>query len=167
MDPAHADGAEEAALPLLEESVSIGRRAVHTGRVRIAVSTEAEERFLRETLRGERAEIEHVPLGRELAQGEAAPAMRREPDGTLVIPVVEEVLVVERRLVLREEIRLRIVATEEVQELHVPVRRQVATIERLPADARTMPCTAALNRLRSAWTRGPQTALPFDRLSIR
>jgi hypothetical protein len=28
-------------------------------------------------------------------------------------------------------------------------------------------CTAALNSLRSAWTRGPCTALPFERLSMR
>ncbi len=33
--------------------------------------------------------------------------------------------------------------------------------------ARISRCTAALNSLRSAWTRGPCTALPFERLSMR
>ena len=36
-----------------------------------------------------------------------------------------------------------------------------------PACARIIRCTAALKRVRSAWTRGPHTALPFERLSMR
>ena len=48
------------------------------------------------------------------------------------MPVLEEVLVVERRLVLREEIRMRLVAVDEAVEQPVTVRRQRASVERLP-----------------------------------
>jgi stress response protein YsnF len=95
-------------------------------------SPNTEERLLRETLRTERAEVERVPVGRELAEGEQAPVARREEDGTIVVPVLEEVLVVERRLVLREEIRLRLVPVEEPVEQPVTLRRQRAVVERLP-----------------------------------
>ena len=50
----------------------------------------------------------------------------------MVVPVLEEVLVVERRLVIREEIRMRLVSVEEPVEQPVAVRRQRATVERLP-----------------------------------
>jgi uncharacterized protein (TIGR02271 family) len=122
------------AIPLLEERVSVERRAVETGRVRVAVSTATEAALVRETLRGERVEVERVPVGREVAE---APAVREEEDGAvLVVPVVEEILVVERRLVLREEVRLRRVATAETVEQAIPLRRQTATVERLPAAPR-------------------------------
>ena len=124
------DGA--AVLPLVEEALRVGKRRVETGRVRVSVSTETEERLLRETLRGERAEVERVAVGRELAEGEPAPVARREEDGTVVVPVLEEVLVVERRLVLREEIRLRLVPVEEAVEQPVTLRRQRAVVERSP-----------------------------------
>ncbi len=124
--------ASEAVLPLVEENLRVGKRRVETGRVRVSVSTDIEEQVVRETLRSERTEIERVPVGRELAEGEPAPALRREPDGTVVVPVLEEVLVIERRLVLREEIRMRLVAVEEPVEQPVTVRRQRASVERLP-----------------------------------
>ena len=125
-------GEGAAVLALVEEALRVGKRRVETGRVRVYVSTETEERLLRETLRAERAEVERVPVGRELAEGEQAPVARREEDGTLVVPVLEEVLVVERRLVLREEIRLRLVPVEEPVEQPVTLRRQRAAVERLP-----------------------------------
>lgn len=123
---------QELVLPLVEEALRVGKRRVETGRVRVSVVTEAEERTVREALRTERAEVERVPINRELADGEQAPSARRESDGTVVIPVVEEVLVVERRLVLREEVRLRLVAAEETVEQPVTLRRQRAGVERLP-----------------------------------
>lgn len=123
---------DEVVLPLVEEALRVGKRRVETGRVRVSVATEAEERVVREMLRTERAEVERVAVGRELAEGEPAPAVRREEDGTVVVPVLEEILVVERRLVLREEIRLRLVAAEEAVEQPVTLRRQRAEVERLP-----------------------------------
>ena len=126
------DTAGEVVLPLVEESLLVGKREVETGRVRVSVTTDVQEQVVRETLRSERAEIERVPVGRELADGEPAPALRQEPDGTVVVPVLEEILVVERRLVLREEIRMRLVAVDEAVEQPVTVRRQRASVERLP-----------------------------------
>lgn len=132
MNEAAGGIADETVLPIVEEALRVGKRRVETGRVRVSVSTDVEERVVRETLRSERTEIERVPVGRELADGEPAPSVRQEPDGTVVVPVLEEVLVVEKRLVLREEIRMRLVAVDEAVEQPVSVRRQRASVERLP-----------------------------------
>ena len=118
-------------IPLLEERLLVGRRVVETGRVRIRLSTATEDAVVRETLRSERVEVERVPIGREVA---AAPAVREEEDGAvLIVPVVEEVLVTERRPVLKEELRIRRVSTSSTSEQTVPLRRQTATVELLPA----------------------------------
>jgi stress response protein YsnF len=48
-----------------------------------------------------------------------------------VIPIVEETAVVVKRLVVREEVRLRFAPTERPFEETVEVRRQSATVERV------------------------------------
>jgi stress response protein YsnF len=50
---------------------------------------------------------------------------------TTIIPVVEEILVVEKRLVLVEEIRIRQVATTDEVSIPVTLRKQTATVERI------------------------------------
>ena len=54
----------------------------------------------------------------------------REGD-ILVVPVVEEVLVMEKRLLITEELRIRIVHSHERVEQTVPLRRQRAMVEHL------------------------------------
>lgn len=129
--PAH--DADEIALPLWAEHVTVGRRLVAGDRVAVRRITRHEEHAIDETLRHERVEVERVPIGREV---QAVPEVR--DDGELmVVPVVEEQLVVRRRLVLTEEIRLRRVRSERRHTDTVTIRRQVAEISRIPPAADT------------------------------
>jgi uncharacterized protein (TIGR02271 family) len=132
-------GAEEV-IPLAEEVVRVSKQRVETGRVRVSLTTQTAEEVIRETFRSRRAEIERVPLGHEVTE---APQTRQEGE-VLVVPVVEEVLVVEKRLVLKEEIRLRFIDTETAVEQPVQRRVQHAAVERLPPQdaAATSPGTA-------------------------
>ncbi len=124
----------EVVVPLAEETVAVSEREVETGRVQVALTTELQSVIARETLRGRRVEVERVPIGRTLAEGEALQRSREEGD-TLVVPLVEEMAVVVKRIVLREEVRLRFVATETPFEHEVTVRRQRATVDRTAHDA--------------------------------
>jgi stress response protein YsnF len=124
----------ETVIPLAEESVSISKREVETGQVRVALSTDIEAVIARETLRGCRIEVERMPVNRVLPDGEPAPQSRQEGD-TLVIPVVEEKAVVVKRLVVTEEVRLRFVTTQTPFEEEVSVRRQRATVDRVTPEA--------------------------------
>ena len=119
--------AGEKVLPVVEERALVGVRRVDTGRVRVRVVTETVDEPVTATLAGERVEVTRVPVGREV---DALPAMRVEGDVT-ILPVVEEVLVVERRLVLREEVHLRRVAGTEQVDTTLPLRRQRVVIERM------------------------------------
>jgi stress response protein YsnF len=53
----------------------------------------------------------------------------------MIIPITEEVLVVERRLMLKEELHVRRKRTRISQPQRVTVREEQAEIERIPATA--------------------------------
>ena len=55
----------------------------------------------------------------------------RTEDGVVIVPVMEEVLVVEKRLVLKEELHIRRQVTQENVEVPVTLRKQRAVVERL------------------------------------
>ena len=128
----------ETVIPVAEETITISKRQVEVGQVRVSLTTDVEQMVAREMLRGRKVEVERVAVGRTLAEGETPPQTREDGD-TLIIPVVEEVAVVVKRLVLREEVRLRFVQTEVPFEQEVDVRRQRATVERVAPDAASTP----------------------------
>jgi stress response protein YsnF len=114
-------------VPLFEERASIDKRTVTTGKVRVVTHTETVDELVRAVLEGEEADVVTVELD-QIISG-AAPRIRTE-DGVTIIPVLEEVLVVEKQLVLKREIRIRIRPTSETVEIPVSLRKQRATVER-------------------------------------
>ena len=115
-------------LPLYAEALVVARRTTHST-VRVATVTHEHEQLVDEALTHERVKIEHVPIGRTV---EAVPPIREEGD-TTILPVVEEVVVVERRLVLKEEIRIRRLRSTERHQETVTLRTQDAVITRTEA----------------------------------
>ncbi len=128
VENAHEAKTETLSLALHAEEIAVGRRTVSEGAVRVAAVTREREHLIDEPLTHERVEVERVAIGRAI---DAVPPVREEGDMT-IIPVVEEVIVVERRLVLKEEIHVRRVrVTEHYREI-VTVREQDAVITRIP-----------------------------------
>lgn len=119
-------GSPEVVLPLHEEQASITKQPIVTGRVRISRVTHEHGQLLNEALVREQIEINRTPIGQLI---EAMPPIRQEGD-VIVIPIVEEILVVERRLVLKEEVRVRRVRTSKNYGERVMLRRQEAVVSR-------------------------------------
>ena len=113
-------------IPLVEERVSATKREIETGRVRVHTRVEEREEIVRAELARENVEVERVPMSVEIS---SVPETRQEGDVT-IIPVVEEVLVVTKKLMLVEEIRLRRTRTIEEHARPVTLARQRAEIER-------------------------------------
>jgi len=118
-------------IPLHVEEVSVSRREIKKANVRIALITGTREQLIDEELTHVRVEIERVPIGRTI---EVVPPISHEGDIT-IIPVVEEMVVVERRLVLKEEVRVRRVSTKEQHQETVVLRQQEAVITREDPDS--------------------------------
>jgi uncharacterized protein (TIGR02271 family) len=113
-------------IPVAEEQLFLDKRVVETGRVRVRKVVREREELVDEPLLREEVEVERVPINR-LVDGPAE--VRREGD-TTIIPVYEEVLVVEKRLMLKEEIRVSRRKTEVHQPQHVTTRAEEVIVER-------------------------------------
>ncbi|MGF9758660.1 YsnF/AvaK domain-containing protein [Microvirga sp. 0TCS3.31] len=121
---------ETEVIPLVEEELRIDKRMVTTGKVRVQTRVDVETEMVKATLDGETVEITRVPIDRIV---DRAPEIRTEDDVT-IIPILEEILVVEKRLVLKEELHVHKRRTTEDVEAPVELRKQRAVIERLPVE---------------------------------
>ncbi|MDT7812767.1 MAG: hypothetical protein QOJ42_2683 [Acidobacteriaceae bacterium] len=128
-----ADHSRETVIPLFEEEVSVSRRVVPTSRVQVSRVTHTHEHLVDELLERERVEVERVAIDKPI---DHIPSVREEGD-CLIFPVVEEVLKIERVLVLKEEVRIRRVKGTERYQERVTLRKQEAVVNRLPIDETT------------------------------
>ena len=117
---------EEVRIPIVEERAHISKRVVETERVRVRSIPVEEQVTLREFVKSETVEVTRVPVGREVAE---APMTRTEGDVT-IIPVLEERLVIEKRLFLVEEVHLRRTERTEAIDLDTTLRRTRVDVER-------------------------------------
>jgi len=125
--------ADKEVVPVIEETAVVHKEPVVTETVRLRKRVHEDEEVLDIPVQTEAIEVERVPVGRWLD----APADVRQEGDTTVYPVVEEVLVVEKRLRLVEEVRVtRKQTTRRVQE-RVALRREEVVVERdaAPRDA--------------------------------
>lgn len=117
----------ELVIPVIAEELNVETHRVDRGRVRINKRIESHEEVVDTPLVREEVVVERVPIN-TLVEGEA-PAIRDE-DGVLIIPLVEEVTVVEKRLLLREEVRVSRHRTTTSTPQTVVLRREVVDIQR-------------------------------------
>ena len=130
--PASAPAGTGLTVPVIEEAVDVRTQAVDRGAVRITKSVVTRDEQVETLLQEERVEVERRPIGKTISNSSSLPAPHYEGD-TLVIPVLEEVLVTEKRTVLVEEVRVTRVQQAQRQSLQVPLRREEVHVERLDA----------------------------------
>lgn len=118
---------------LHSEDLQITRERIAGDTVRVRTVTSQHDRLVEEQLVHERVEIVRVPIGRVV---DTVPDVRQDGDVT-ILPVVEEEIVVQKRLILKEEVHLRRVSVAEVHRETVILREQEAVIARIPASIST------------------------------
>ena len=121
------DKSDTLVIPIVEEEARIAKRPVVSGRVIVKTTVDTEDRILKEMLSQETVEVERIPVNRIV---DVMPQVRTEGDVT-IIPVFEERLVVEKQLVLVEEVRIRRTASVESVEVPITLRKERATVGRL------------------------------------
>jgi uncharacterized protein (TIGR02271 family) len=123
------DERDEVVVPVIEEELATGTREVTTGAVRVEKHVEKRVRRVSAPALHEEVEVKRVPINRVVTE---APKSRRRGD-TVIVPVVEEELVVTKRLVLKEEIHLIKRRTKDRVVKEVELGRERATVRRLRA----------------------------------
>lgn len=130
--PSETDGGPDKVktwvFPVMKEELAIERRVIDVAGVRVTKSVRAEDRVVDEALWRDEVGVELVEVNRVV---EAPVASRSEGD-TLIIPLLEEVLVVEKRLLLREELRLTRRRVSVHARQNVTLRSEDITVDRVP-----------------------------------
>jgi len=121
----HPDN-RETVIPLYGEALSVSKRQIERGRVQVEVRVVEQEQAFEQTLERHDVEVRRVAVGRVV---ETAPETRQEGD-VVIVPVVEEEVVLVKQLVLREEIHLRKRATQRTGQFTVTLRSEHAEIIR-------------------------------------
>jgi uncharacterized protein (TIGR02271 family) len=117
----------EVKIPLLEEQATVTKQDVTTGRVRVSTHVENIDEVAHADLLSDNVEITRTVIGKRVVG--PVPQVRTEGDLTIV-PIFEEVMVVEKQLLLKEELHIR--KRREMDSVEVPVtlKRQWADIDR-------------------------------------
>lgn len=129
--PFDINSAAEVILPIIEEELTIEKEQIPRGIVRVNKRVETREKEVDATTRHEEVIVERVPINKLVE--DTSPRVRKER-GVLIIPVVEEVVVIEKRLMLVEEVHISKQRTQKTTPHSVTLRREVIDVEREEAD---------------------------------
>jgi len=115
-------------VPVVEERLEVGKRTVELGSLEIRKTIEEFQDSRRLPLSFDQLDVQHVAVNRPLD----APIEPRYEGDVLIIPVMEEVLVIEKRLMLKEEVRVSKRQVTRVQQVNETLRRE--HVELVPPD---------------------------------
>ena len=117
--------ASDVTIPVLEERLRIDKRQVTTGLAKVHVTVSEHDEAVEALLTRQDVVVDRVPVGTFVTE---APAVRQEGD-TIIVPIFEERLVIEKRLFLTEELRIRIDENRHATTQTVRLRREHAEID--------------------------------------
>lgn len=109
-------------LPVIEEQVVVGKKIVSKGGIIVTKEVLTEETSVETPVSTEHIDIERVPMNK---YQESHPEIRQEGD-TMIIPVLKEVI--EKRLLLVEEIRITKKTTSETRHEKITLSSEKVTV---------------------------------------
>lgn len=121
-----ATSAEEIRMPVAEEQLVVQKRTVTLGAVHVRKWVETSEQSMSVPYFHDEVIVEH------LSPDQFDPHAPADPDVT-IIPIMEEQVIVEKRQVVKEYLRIRTNRVEQRQDVSETVRREVVEVSEQPA----------------------------------
>jgi uncharacterized protein (TIGR02271 family) len=115
-------------IPVIAEQLSVEKRRVPQTIVRVNKRVESRDEIVEQALLRQSVNVERIPIN-QIVDGE--PPVPRQEGDVMIIPILEEVLVVEKRLMLIEEVRVQTQETTVQEPQTVTLRREVVDVERV------------------------------------
>jgi stress response protein YsnF len=145
-------------VPVVQEQVHVDAVPVVTGGVRVTKHVETQNEVIEQQLRTSHADVKRVKTNRVVD----GPQPAQRVGNTLIIPVVSEVIHVQKQWVVTEEIH--ITQREEVETVQetVPVNYESAQVERLDESGNATPATVPVERVQAVPSERAQ-AMPVER----
>ena len=119
------DRGSEIVIPIVEERLIPDKRAVELGELRIHKHVDEVEEAVRESVTREDLVVERIQMNQPLD----APVQGRQEGEWTVFPIMREVLVVKKQLMLVEEVRVRTQRVTEEQEVRELTRHERLELE--------------------------------------
>jgi len=119
---------EKVVIPVIEEKIKVHTEIVETGKVSISKKINEYQETVNIPIIQEEVNIDRVQVNKMV---EFVPAVRYEGD-TMIIPVVKEVAVVEKRLMLVEELHITIYKREIPISQEVTLRKEEINVRNIP-----------------------------------
>jgi hypothetical protein len=94
---------QEMVIPVVQEELTVIKEKIERAKVLINKRIETRDEVVSTPTTTEEVVVEHIPIERIIE--DQVPEIREE-DGVLIIPIIEEITVVEKRLFLKEEVRI-------------------------------------------------------------
>ena len=145
---------KQRSVPVIEEELVTGTRAVKTGSVRVRKEVEQIRKTVEMPAIRDVVDVSRVPVNRIIT---SMPDLRQEGE-ILIIPVVEEEIIVQKRLVLKEEIHIRRRRVQSHVTKSATVGREHAVVERLDSEGRVV-ASSKPSRQQTADLRKPKSLL--------
>ncbi|HWS90159.1 MAG TPA: YsnF/AvaK domain-containing protein [Pyrinomonadaceae bacterium] len=124
-DGARGDGA--VVVPVVAEQLEVQKRKVEAGGVRIRKTVSEREEVVDEPLMREEVHVRRVPVNKVVD----GPVPVRHVGDTMIVSLLEEVLVVEKRLMVKEELHITKEQVESYRPQRVRLRTEEAVVERV------------------------------------
>jgi uncharacterized protein (TIGR02271 family) len=105
-----------------EEELAAGTREREAGEVRVKKNVRTDRESVAVPTRHEEVSVERVPLSGEASEAEIG-------EDEVLVPVTEEEVVVSKRPVVKEEVRIRKDVVEDTQIVEEDVRREEIDVE--------------------------------------
>ncbi|HEX8746220.1 MAG TPA: YsnF/AvaK domain-containing protein [Pyrinomonadaceae bacterium] len=118
---------ETLVVPVVAEKLEVQKRVVEREGVRIRKIVREHEEVVDEPLMHEEVQVKRVPINRVVD----GPIPVRHVGNTMIVSLLEEVLVVEKRLMLKEELHITKEEVETYKPQRVTLRSEEATVERV------------------------------------
>jgi uncharacterized protein (TIGR02271 family) len=121
-NPTDVSDEDEVRVQRTEEELRVGTRERKAGSIRVRKRVRTDREHIEVPTRHEEVTVERVPV-----KGEASEA--QIGDDEVVVPVTEEEIVVHKRPVVKEEVRIRKDVVEDIEVVEEDVRREEVEVE--------------------------------------
>ena len=121
---------EAQVIELIAEQADVQKIRREVGTVRVRKTVDEEEELVEVPLISEEVEITRVAVDRPID----GPIPIREEGDTIILPLIEETLVVQKQLVLKEEVHIRRAQIETTETERVTLRKEDVVVERVDVD---------------------------------
>jgi len=120
---------EQGTVPVVREELAVGKRTVETGEgIRVTKTVSERQQVVDEVLAKEDVAVERVSVNR-VVDAANIPGIRQE-GSTIIVPVLEEILVVEKRTFVKEELRITSTRREVREPEKFVLRSEEVSVER-------------------------------------